>query len=144
MGAAYFVVLNIDDPGFDSTVDGKALSRHSAQVDAIATKLGFKSLNEYCSLSQVDARAMMADLMALEDEYNLPSNAEETLAKMPPEVWYDADHGIDYAKQVADRIREVRVSVRDAEAILCDLDTMLTVLLQAKDRELKWHLHVDF
>lgn len=144
MGAAYFIVLNSDDPGFDTTVDGKALSRHSARIDAIATKLGFKALDEYCSQSPDDARAMMADLMELEDESDLPPDAEETLANMPPEEWYGADHGIDYAKQMADHIRQNPQAVKNADAVLYDLDSMLTVLTQAKERELKWHLQVDF
>ncbi|WP_146395936.1 hypothetical protein [Pseudobythopirellula maris] len=144
MGAAYFIVLNSDDPGFDTTVDGKALSRHSARINAIATKLGFKSLDEHCSQSPEDARAMMAGLMELEDGDDLPPDSEETLANMPPEEWYDADHGIDYAKQIADYIRQNPESVKDVDAVLYDLDSMLTVLAQAKERELKWHLQVDF
>ncbi len=68
MGTAYFIVLNCDDPGFDTTVDGKALSRRSARIDSIATKLGFKPLDAYCSQSPEDARAMMAGLMELDDK----------------------------------------------------------------------------
>ena len=86
----------------------------------------------------------MADLMELEDENDLPPDAEETLANMPPEEWYDADHGIDYAKQMADHIRQNPQAVKNADAILYDLDSMLTVLTQAKEHELKWHLQVDF
>lgn len=144
MGAAYYVVLNSDDPGFDPTVDGKALSRHSTQINAIATKLGLKALDDYCSLAPQDARTMMADIMGLEDEDDLPPDAPGTLASVTPEVWYDAGHGIDYARQLADHVRESPQSVKDADAVLYDLDSMLTVLTQAKDRELKWHLQVDF
>jgi hypothetical protein len=63
---------------------------------------------------------------------------------MPPEEWYDADHGIDYAKQMADHIRQNPQAVKNADAVLYDLDSMLTVLAQARKRELKWHLQVDF
>ncbi|TWT89877.1 hypothetical protein Mal64_02590 [Pseudobythopirellula maris] len=87
---------------------------------------------------------MMAGLMELEDGDDLPPDSEETLANMPPEEWYDADHGIDYAKQIADYIRQNPESVKDVDAVLYDLDSMLTVLAQAKERELKWHLQVDF
>ncbi len=144
MAAAYFIVFNSDDPGFDTTIDGKALSRHSARINAIANKLGFKSLDEYCSQSPEDARAMMADLMELEDENDLPPAAEETLANLSPEEWYDADHGIAYAKQMADHIRQNPQAVKDAEAVLYDFASMLTVLTQAKERKLKWHLQVDY
>lgn len=144
MGAAYFVVVNSAEPDFDTTIDGKALSRHSRRIDRIATQLGFKSLDEYCSQSPEEARLMMAGVMGIEDENDLPSDAEETLANMPPEQWYDADHGLDYARQLADHIRQNPGAVKDPEAVLYDLDTMATVLTEAKERGLKWHLQVDF
>ncbi|MEX0937710.1 MAG: hypothetical protein WDZ59_07595 [Pirellulales bacterium] len=144
MGAAYFIVLNSDDPGFNTTVDGKALSRHSGRIDAKAKVLGFKSLDEYCSQSPEDARSLLADLMGMEDEDDLPPDAEETLGNLPPEEWCDSEHGIDYAKRVGDAIRQNPQAVEDADAILSDLDSMVAVLTQAKDRGLKWHLQVDF
>ncbi|MCA9146623.1 MAG: hypothetical protein KDB05_27785 [Planctomycetales bacterium] len=144
MGAAYFIVVNSQDPGFDTTVDGKALSRHARQIDAIAIKLGFKSLDEHCSQSPDDARLQMADLMGIEDEFDLPADAEETLKNMPPEEWYDASHGLDYANKVADHIRQNPTSVKDPDAVLYDLDTMITVLTEAASRGLQWHLQVDF
>lgn len=144
LGAAFYVVVNSDDPGFDTTVDGKALSRHCNQIDAIAGRLGFKSLEAYCSQSPEDARGMMADLMDLEDETDLPPDAQETIANMPPEEWHDAEHGFDYAQKVGDHIRANRDAVKDADAVLYDLDTMVTVFKAALERGLKWHLQVDF
>lgn len=144
MGAAYFIVVNSQDPGFDTTVDGKALSRYSRQIDAIAAKLGFKSLDGYCSQAREEARLQMAALMEIEDEVDLPADAEETLKNMPPEEWYDANHGLDYANKVVGHVRQNRTSVRDSDAVLYDLDTMITVLNEAATRGLKWHLQVDF
>ena len=144
MGAAFFIVLNSEDPGFDTSVDGKALSRHSVRINSVAAKLRLKALEEYSSQSHEDARAMMASLMGLENEDDLPPDAQETLANMPPEQWYDADQGIEYAKQMADHIRQNPQAVKDADAVLYDFDSMLTVLKKAKEHKLKWHLQVDF
>ena len=144
MGAAYYVVVNSDDPGFDTTVDGKALSRHQERIDIIAGRFGFNSLDAYCSQSPDDARVQMADLMGLEDEFELPLNAEESIRNMPPEQWFDPQLGLDYAKQIGDHIRENPNSVKDATAVLYDLDTMATVMTDALERKLKWHLQVDF
>ena len=144
MGAAFYVVVNSDDPGFDTTVDGKALSRHCNQIDVIAGRLGFKPLESYCSQSPEDAHGMMAELMGLEDESDLPPDAQETIANMPPEKWYDAEQGLDYAQKVGDHVRANRDTVNDAEAILYDLDSMVTVFTAARERNLKWHLQVDF
>lgn len=144
MGAAYFIVLNSDAPGFDATMDGKALSRHSTPISSIAAKLGLKPLDGYCSQSPEDARAMMADLMELEDENELPPDAQGTLANMQLEEWYEANHGIDYARRLAEHIRQTPQSVKDADAVLSDLDAMIVILTQAKKHELKWHLQVDY
>lgn len=144
MGAAYYVVLNTEDPGFDTTVDGKALARHARQIDSIAASLGFKALDEYCSQSLEDARVLMMDLMELEEGDDLPPEAEETLRKMPPETWFEATVGLDYARQVSAHIRDNPSSVGDPDAVLNDFDALATVLQQAAERELKWHLQVDF
>lgn len=144
MAAAYFIVLNSDQPGFDASLDGKALSRNSTRINAIAAKLGFKSLDQYCSQSQEDARIMMASLMELEDAAELPQVVQETLAKMPPEEWYDADDGIVFAKQIAEHIRQNPKDVKEPEAVLYDLNSLITILNQAKQFGLKWHLQVDY
>lgn len=143
MGAAYYVVLNANEPGFDTTIDGKALSRHSRPIDRIAKQLGFKSLDEYCSQSPEEARLMMASIMGFDGADQLPPDAEATLASMPPEQWYDAEHGLDYASQLAAHIRLNPQAVKDPEAVLDDLQAMSAVLTEAKKRGLKWHLQVD-
>ncbi len=144
MGAAYYVVLNTDAPDFDTTVDGKALARNSTQIDLIAGSLGFKALDGYFSISPADARLQMADLLGIEDENNLPPENEEALKQMPPEEWYDAQHGVDWATQIANYIRENPGSVKDPDKVLADLDQMKQVMTDAVKRGLKWHLLVDY
>jgi len=144
MGAAYYVVVNTDDPDFDTTVDGKALSRNATKIDAVATSLGFKPLDGYFSISPNDARLEMAGLLGIEDENDLPSENEAALKEMPPEEWYDASHGLDYANKVADFIRNHPDSVKELDAVLRDLDTMADVMASAMEHGLKWHLLVDY
>lgn len=144
MGAAYYVVVNSDEPGFDTTVNGKALSRNSDKLDVVATSLGFKTLDGYFSISPGDARLEMAGLLGIEDENDLPPASEEALQQMPPEEWYDAEHGLEYATQVAAYIRQHPHWVDDADSVLNDLDQMKQVMTAARERGLKWHLLVDY
>lgn len=144
MVAAFYVVVDSNEPGFDTTVDGKALSKHSNQIDIIAGRLGFKSLAAYCSISPDEARAEMIGIMGFEDESELPPEAQDTIANMPPANWYDAAHGLDYARKTGDYIRANPDAVKDPKAVLCDLDTMATVMEAARERQLKWHLQVDY
>jgi hypothetical protein len=144
MGAAYDIVVNSDDPGFDTSIDGKALSRNSAKIDVIATSLGFKSLNEYFSTSPEDARLEMAGMLGIEDENDLPPENEAAIKKMPPEEWYDAGHGADYAGKIAEHIRNDATTVAEPEAVLFDLESMSTVMAHCKERGLQWHLFVDY
>ena len=144
MGAAYYIVVNSDDAGFDASIDGKALSRNSAKIDVIATSLGFKSLNDYFSTSPEDARLEMAGMLGIEDENDLPPENQAALKQMPPEEWYDAELGEDYAARIAEHIRNNPTSVAEPEAVLFDLESMSTVMAQCKERGLQWHLLVDY
>ncbi len=144
MGAAYFVVVDSDDPGFDITIDGKGLSKHSRQVNKVAQGLGFKPLEAHCSISMDQARDQMMDMMGVDDVSALPAEMEESLAKMPPEEWFEAAYGLEYAHQMGDYIRSNPACVKDAGAVLGDLDAMACVMKAASERHLKWHLQVDF
>ena len=144
MGAAYYIVVNSDEAGFDESIDGKALSRNSAKIDLIAASLGFKSLNGYFSTSPEDARLEMAGMLGIEDENDLPPENEAVLKQMPPEEWYDAELGADYAGKIAEHIRNNPTSVAEPEAILFDLESMSTVMAQCKERGLQWHFLVDY
>lgn len=144
MGAAYYVAVNTDAPDFDTTIDGKSLSTNSKQVDAIAASLGFRSLHDYFSISAEDARREMEVLLEIEDVDELTPEDEEVLRQLPPEAWFDAEHGLNYAVQVADYIRQHPESVNDADAVLNDLEQMKQVMTDTQERGLKWHFQVDY
>jgi hypothetical protein len=62
MGAAYFIVLDQKDPGFDTMVNGKSLSKEAKRLERIAKSLGVRALDDYVSYSPEEARAIMEDL----------------------------------------------------------------------------------
>lgn len=62
MGAAYFIVLESEIGGLDSSMDGKSISHHIESLDEAASQLGVRSLSDFFS---ADPEAM-AEFMEAE------------------------------------------------------------------------------
>lgn len=121
MSTAYFIVLNTDDPGFDSFVDGKMLTSNLDTLNENIEELGLKAFEEYAS----------QDL----SEYGGPD--------MEPQ-WFKAAEGTIWVSKVMRHLHDNADAVPDAQAILEDLDDYMRVFTEAGKRELKWHLELDF
>jgi len=144
MGAAYYIVVNSDEPGFHTGIDGKALARNSSEIDVVAKSLGLKLLDDYFSFSPENARLEMAGMLGIEDENDLPPEHESAIEKMPPEEWFDAMQGADFANKISEHIRANPESVAEPEAVLYDLQTMSTIMEKCSEHGLKWHFLVDY
>lgn len=121
MSTAYFVVLNNEDPGFDSFVDGKMLTHRLEAVNALATQLGLKAFEDYA----------YQDL----SEYGGPDMDVQ---------WFDADEGMNWAGSVRRHLHDNPGAIADADAVIQDLDDYFRVFEEAGKRGLKWHLELDF
>lgn len=121
MSTAYFVVLETDDPGFDPFVDGKFLTKRLSEVNKLAIRLGLKPFEEYA----------FQDL----SEFGGPD--------MEP-VWFKAEEGIRWTSTMVEQLRQDHNAIKDAEAVIEDLEDYLKVFREADERGLKWHLELDF
>ena len=121
MSTAYFVVLNSDDPGFDSFVDGKMLTHRLEAVNAVASQLGLKAFEDYA----------FQDL----SEYGGPDLDVQ---------WFDADEGMNWAGSLRRHLLDNPGAIADADAVVQDLDDYFRVFEEAGKRALKWHLELDF
>jgi len=121
MSTAYFIVLDRDDPDFDSFVDGKVLTRQLAAVNKVAGKLGLKRFEDYAS----------QDL----SEFGLPVSEPE---------WFAATEGVNWASAILRQLRDNPGAVKDVEAVIEDLEDYVRVFKEAQKRDLKWHLELDF
>ena len=121
MSTAYFIVLDDDDPGFDSFVDGKMLTRELDSVNRIAANLGLKRFEDYA----------FQDL----SEFGGPD--------MDPD-WFDAKEGIDWASQILQRMREDPLAVKEVDGVIADLEDYIRIFEEAGRRGMKWHLELDF
>jgi hypothetical protein len=133
---AFFIVLDREDPGFDTMVNGKFLAKDAEQLGKIADSLGLRQLESYVSYSPEEARAMMEDMDVDPDEI-----AEIAL---PEKVWYEPQEGLDWAAKVGAHVRENPSSVKNAAGVQEDLDEYRAVLEQAQAIGARWNLQVDF
>lgn len=121
MSAAYFIVLDSDEPGFDSFVDGKMLTKRVRAVNKIAKRLGLKMFEEYA----------FQDL----SEFGGPD--------IEPE-WFDGTEGANWTSAILQQLRDNPKAVPDIDAVIKDLEDYLRVFEEADKRGLMWHLELDF
>src|SRR5262249_15592616 len=124
MSAAFFIVLDQEDPGFDTTVNGKNLSQNSNRLERIAKGLGIRPLEDYISYSPDEARAMMEDLGADSETINA--------TELPQEQWYDPQEGLDLVARLTDHVRANPTTVRNTKGVLADLQEYKELFEQAK------------
>ena len=132
MGAAYFIVLENSDPGFDTFVNGKAVAKEARRLDQLASRLGVATLTSFCSQS-ADEIAEFLDDAGLEDGID---DVEEQ--------WYDANSGLEVVRSILAHLDEMPGDVRDAASVSNDLREFERVLEQAAAKGTRWHMAVDF
>src|SRR5262249_27527424 len=135
MSAAFFIVLDREDPGFDTTVNGKFLSQDAKRLEKIAKSLGIRPLDQYVSYSPEEAREMMED-MDVDPE-------EVEGMDLPALTWYDPQEGLNWVNKVAAHIGEHPSSVKNPKGVLGDLEEYRSVLEQAKGVGARWNLQVE-
>jgi hypothetical protein len=136
MSVAFFIVLDRQDPGFDTMVNGKYLARDAERLAGIARSLGMPALEDYVSYAPDEARAMMEDLGAA------PEDIEA--AELPEQRWFDAQEGLDLVAKLADHVRTNPAAVKNAKGVLADLREYKEVLEKAQEIGARWNLGVDF
>lgn len=128
MSVAFYIVLDNDEPGFETFVNGKALAKDSEKLDAISKKLGIPTFEDFISMSADD----FEDL--LDEEAEIPEQEEK---------WFSADEGIAFVQAMANYIVSNPSAVKNQKAVLEDLEEYAQVLSSAKAIGARWHLNLD-
>ena len=131
MSAAYFVVLEEPDPGFNTFVNGQALAKAATNVNRIARMLGLKTLEDFVS----------ADLTEYFDDEEDDFHGTVADAHI---VWFDPAEGLEWATRVGAYIRDNPDDVHDADHVCDDLDEYQELFRNAAEAGIRWHLEVDF
>lgn len=136
MSAAFFIILDRDDPGFETMVNGKFLAQDAKRLQKVAQVLGIRSLEEYVSYSRADTQAMMEELGAT------PTDIES--AETSEQAWYNPQEGLDWIEKVIAHLGAEPSSVKNAEGVMADLQEYRCVLEQAQKIGARWALQLDF
>lgn len=135
MAASMYIVVQGEDPGFDTYVNGRALARHEDAVEKLARRLGVKPLIEFFSADQ--------NLMALLVEGG--AGDETLLRKLPPPQWFEADEGLGTIEALIAALKdEPQLLGSEGVMVLEELYGYETVLRKTAARGFGWHMAVSF
>ncbi|NJM13406.1 MAG: hypothetical protein HC889_17410 [Synechococcaceae cyanobacterium SM1_2_3] len=131
MSVAYYIVLDVEEPGFDAFVNGKFLARDAEKLDAICDQLDIPKIDDFVFMSEDE----LADL--LDDDIELPEGEGEG------EQWFTADEGIAFVTALTEHIKANPETLSNPQGVLEDLAEYADVFGKAKGIDAKWRLNLD-
>lgn len=130
-----YIVVEGEDPGFDTFVNGRALARNEDSVEKLALRLGARPLIEFFS---ADENSM--SLLIEEGAGN-----RELMQRLPPPQWYSADEGLATVEVLIAALEsEPQQLGSEGEQVFSELMDYRRVLKKTRDRNLRWHLAVSW
>jgi hypothetical protein len=132
MSVAYYIVVESENPGFDTAVNGKSLPHAEEELDAMAKVREVKPLTSFFS-GDDDSRAF------LEEEAGLDASQIEAAVKTE---WFTANDGLTTVAALLSEVRN-RLDLNNAARIIADLEEFQVVLKKTAERSLRWHLAID-
>jgi len=135
MPASLYIVVEGEDPGFDTFVNGTALARNENALELLAEHLKTAHLLDFFSAD--------ADSMALleQEGYRLPTPAHA----LPPTQWFQAEDGLIAVSELHEYL-ETHPGYLGVETVpvMRELEEYMTVLSKAAERNLRWNLAVSW
>lgn len=130
-----YIVVEGEDPGFDTFVNGRSLARHEDALEKLALSLGVRPLIEFFSADE--------NSMALLIEEG--AGDQELLRRLPPPQWYAPADGLKTVQALLQALRDDPQQLgTEGKQVLSELKEYAEVLEKARDREMRWHLAVSW
>ena len=133
MSAALYIVLEREEPGLETYVDGKALSRAEAELAALAQSLQITPLMDFFSINPEELLANVEGL-----------GADLSEGAAPPEEWFAAAAGLVTVRALLQHVETHLDSFPSGAAVASELTGFAELLEQAEKRGIRWHLAVDY
>jgi len=135
MSASMYIVVEGEDPGFDTFVNGRSLARHEDALEKLALRQGVKPLIEFFS---ADENSM--SLLIEEGAGN-----KELIQRLPPPQWYSPSDGLITVQALVRALEDEPQQLgSEGEQVLSELLEYRKVLEKTKTRDLRWHLAVSW
>lgn len=130
-----YIVVEGEDPGFDTFVNGRALARNEDALEKLARSIGTKPLIDFFSADQ--------NSMALLIEEG--AGDPHLMDKLPPPQWFDPEDGLTSVEVLLKRLLDEPAELgSESELIREELEEYATVLRKTVKRRLRWHLAVSW
>jgi hypothetical protein len=131
MSVAYYIVLDNDEPGFDTFVNGKSVAHAIDEIDALCDEAGLAKLDSFMGQSADD----FADLLGEEVEF--PEGQESG------NLWFEPQAGVELLDALIEQVEQNRDAFDAPDEVLEDLEEYKQVLLRAEAIGAQWHLALD-
>ncbi len=130
-----YIVVEGEDPGFDTFVNGRSLARHEDALEKLALRLAVRPLIEFFS---ADENSM--SLLIEEGAGN-----QELLRRLPSPQWYSATDGLKTVQALLQTLQNDPQQLgTEGKQVLSELREYSEVLEKARDRRMRWHLAVSW
>lgn len=135
MAASMYIVVEGDDPGFDTFVNGRAIARHEDALEKLALSLNLRPLIDFFS---ADENSM--SLLIEEGAGN-----SDLIKRLPPPQWYGGEEGLGTILSLIEVLEEEPHKLgTEGPQVLEELQEFARVLSKTKQRGLRWHLAVSW
>ena len=135
MAASLYIVVEGEDPGFDTFVNGHALARNEDALEQLARRLQVRSLLDFFS---ADENSMA---LLLEQGAATPGWARN----LPQPQWYSAPEGLLTVRALIDFLVETPAALgSETQPVLAELREYERVLRKTAEHGLRWHIAVSW
>jgi hypothetical protein len=135
MAASMYIVVEGEDPGFDTFVNGRALARHEDSIEKLALSLGVRPLIDFFS---ADENSMS---LLIEEGAGNP----ELIKRLPPPQWYFGSEGLATIEVLIGALKnEPHQLGSEGPMVLQELEEYARVLKKTEAKGLRWHLAVSW
>ncbi len=130
-----YIVVEGEDPGFDTFVNGRSMARHEDALEKLALSIGVRPLIEFFSADE--------NSMALLIEEG--AGNQDLLRRLPPPQWYGAGDGLATVRALIQTLRtEPQKLGSEGLSVVSELEEYARVLEKTDVRGLRWHLAVSW
>lgn len=131
MSVAYYIVLNAEEPGFDTFVNGKAVAHATDELDALCQENGLQTLDSFMGQSMDEISDMLGE------DIELPEGEDGA------GTWFEPSEGLALFNALIAAIERNPSVLDDPLPVLEDLREYKAVLERAAAIEAQWHLALD-
>ena len=130
-----YIVVEGEDPGFDTFVNGHALAQHENALQRLSERLSVPPLLEFFS-ADCNSMALRLDQGAAQPDWT---------QHLPLPQWFQSDDGLRTVRVLIDFLAMAPEFVGPETSIIArELKEYETVLRKASQRGLRWHLAVSW